>query len=56
MLQAFFNFFSVKIIYDVLALTGWVLLCAAFVYGLELAGIQKFLDRLGYRNADPEWS
>jgi hypothetical protein len=36
-----------------LSLVGWVLICAAFVYGIELAGLQKFLAWIGYWNADP---
>jgi hypothetical protein len=51
--HAFLNFFSVKIIYDMLSLVGWVLISAAFVYGLELAGLQEFLTSIGHRDGDP---
>jgi hypothetical protein len=50
--HAFLNFFSIKIIYDVLTLVGWVLVSAAFVYGLELAGLPKLLARIGYWDDD----
>jgi hypothetical protein len=51
--HAFFNFFSLKQMYDVLALVGWVLVSTAFVFGLELVGLQEFLTSIGYRDTDP---
>jgi hypothetical protein len=44
------NILSMKTIFDVLALLVWVGISTGFVYGLELAGLERFLTKRGYRH------
>ena len=41
-----------KVVFDVLVLMAFVGFGAALVYGLEIAGLQRFLTRIGYQDAD----
>jgi hypothetical protein len=43
------NFFTMKTLFDMVSLTGWVLVCAALMYGLEVAGLHRFLTTMNYR-------
>jgi hypothetical protein len=36
-------------LFDMVSLTGWVLVCSALMYGLEVAGLHHFLTRMNYR-------
>ena len=44
------NIISMKTVLDVVALIAWVGVSSALVYGLELAGLERFLTRMGYRD------
>ena len=44
------NIISMKTVLDVVALIAWVGISTVRVYGLELAGLERFLTRIGYRD------
>jgi len=46
------NIITMKNLMDVAALIAWVGVAAALVYGLEIAGLQLFLTRMGYYHSD----